>query len=138
MFRKISLILILSLILIHAIPVAMAAPPAVASPMYNYIFNISARININNGIAICSGSATPSYSDTNVYLEVKLQRLENGTWKTIETWTDRSSNGSRVSAGGNKNVSKGYTYRVQAVVHIYDANGRTLETANATSPVKLY
>lgn len=138
MLRKTALILMLSLILIHAIPVAMAAPPAVASPMYNCISSLIATVDIEAGVAICTGTARPLSNDTTAYLEVKLQQLENGTWKTIETWTDKSSNGSKVSAGGNKNVSKGYTYRVQAVVHIYDANGRTLETANATSPVKSY
>lgn len=140
MFRKISftLLLFLSFALIFVVPVAMAAPPVTVSPMYDYATSIMARIDIENGVAICSGSAKPSYSNTIAYLEVKLQRLENGTWKTIETWTDESNNGSRVSAGGNKSVAKGYTYRVQSVLHISDANGVELETANAASPVKSY
>lgn len=138
MLRKISLVLILTFAFIYMVPVAMAAPPVTVSPLYDYTTSIMARIDIDNGVAICSGSAKPTYSNTIAYLEVKLQRLENGTWKTIETWTDESNDGSRVSADGNKKVAKGYTYRVQSVLHISDINGVELETANVVSPVKSY
>lgn len=133
MQKKMLVATVLLTVFMLAATMAYAAAPNVASPMFSYTNSISASLTLNGGEATCSANAKPSNSSTSNSFSAKLQRLEGSNWVTVKTWTDSSTNGEKVYAGGTKTVSTGYTYRVQATLTVKDANGKVLETATVTS-----
>lgn len=138
MYSKRLWILAMVILLIFNVATAYAAKPYEIAPCFVYTKKVTASLSISSGIATCQGTAQAISSDNRASLTVKLQRLENGSWITIATWTNSAQNGAQASVVETKGISTGYEYRVLSEAKILDKNGKTLETATATSPIKNY
>ena len=101
---------------------------------YNYIRNMTARLNITGGTAKAVGDITPEGSRQTSII-VRLQKESSpGMWTTVAYWT--GSNASGISeAGGTRTISSGYNYRVYVVGKVYDSSGSVIETGTAYSSV---
>ncbi len=106
------------------------------NPRFNYIRQARAFLNINdNGIATVQGQLSASSCDS-VDITIKLQQYVSGSWKTISTWTETGS--TRCSLEKKKAVSSGYSYRVEVVGNVYNANGKVLESHTMHSVTKYF
>lgn len=99
-------------------------------PYTMYIDDAQSRLSISSGKATVSSYVEGRSDVTKVKITAKLQKYENGKWKTIETFT-KSSNGTIVTISGTYSVTKGYTYRVSNIVTAYC--GSASETKTITS-----
>ncbi len=105
-------------------------------PLSLYISSTSENLSISNGIATCSASVRATTNVTEVIIEAKLQKYQNNSWVTQETFTEIS-----YTYYGALNrtcaVDHGYSYRLvvtyQAVI-----NGVSVETVNKTYNYGLY
>ncbi len=108
----------------------------VSQPLNLYISSTSENVSISDGIATCSSSIRSTTNVTEVIIEAKLQKYQNNSWVTQETFTEISYTYygalSRTCA-----VDHGYSYRLvttyQAVI-----NGSSVETVNKTYNYGLY
>ena len=101
-------------------------------PYTDYISSADVDLQIyKNGTAIVSGEAR-GYQGTTTRVEIKanLQQYKGGQWVTIKTF-NAESDSHRVSLSETYSVSKGYTYRVKALVKAYA--GSSSETKSVTS-----
>ena len=130
------IVLIALLLMTLTVAYAAANNPGV-SPLYTYTYSIAGKLSISGGTAPAAGTVTPSDLNNKTTVTVKLQRNENGTWKTIATWTGSNSHGIS-SAGGDKTLTKGYSYRVYVVGKVYNSSGTLLETTTKTTSTKAY
>lgn len=103
-------------------------------PRYTNILDIQAILSINEstGIASCSGMVT-ARNVTPVKVNVYLQIQENGGWTTLKTWSSTGTTIATVAKGYA--VFSGYTYRVNVVGFVYDANGNIIESASVSHSV---
>lgn len=105
-------------------------------PFNLYISSTSESVSISNGIATCSSSIRSTTNVTEVIIVAKLQKYQNGSWITQETFTETSYTYygalSKTCA-----VEHGYSYRLvttyQAVI-----NGLSVETITKTYNYGLY
>lgn len=104
-------------------------------PIFTSINDISASINISNGIATVSGS-TSALRSGKVETIVKLQQFCDNQWKTLATWSSKEEYFSMVEK--SKAVKKGYSYRVQVTGKAYDSNGKVIEQATVNSQSQYY
>ncbi|EPR10019.1 hypothetical protein [Ruminiclostridium papyrosolvens] len=107
-----------------------------AQPLNLYVSSTSENVSISDGIATCSSSIRATTNVTEVIIVAKLQKYQNDSWVTQETFTETSYTYygalSRTCA-----VDHGYSYRLvttyQAVI-----NGVSVETVNKTYNYGLY
>lgn len=66
-------------------------------------------------------------SSYDIKIVTKLQSYRSGTWKTLYTKT-KTSSASDTTNAGTYYVTKGYKYRTNNKITIYDSKGKTLET----------
>lgn len=104
-------------------------------PIFTSINDISASINISNGIATVSGS-TSALRSGKVETIVKLQQFCDNQWKTLATWSSKEEYFSMVEK--SKAVKKGYSYRAQVTGKAYDSNGKVIEQATVNSQSQYY
>ncbi len=108
----------------------------VSQPLNLYISSTSENVSISDGIATCSSSIRSTTNVTEVIIVAKLQKFQNNSWVTQETFTETSYTYygalSRTCA-----VDHGYSYRL---VTTYQAliNGVSVETVNKTYNYGLY
>ena len=120
--RLLSIMLVISL-LFTLFPYASATD---VSPRYVKIQSFFFDFSIDSlGTAECKGSI--EVRDTSlVKISLKLQRYQNGSWVTVETW---SKTGAGIaSLYKTKTVAHGYTYRLVVTGYAYDANNVLIET----------
>ncbi len=117
-------------------PYATDNPVIVPQPLSLYISSTSENLSISDGIATCSSSVRATTNVPEVIIEAKLQKYQNSSWVTLETFTEISYTYygalSRTCA-----VDHGYSYRLvttyQAVI-----NGLSVETVTKTYNYGLY
>lgn len=93
------------------------------SPYYDYTNSTTTDIYISSsGEASATGSLT-GYQDitTKVTINLYLQQYANGSWKTVDSWSE-TFNKYRGSLQGESTVSKGYKYRVKASYYAYSGS----------------
>lgn len=129
----IGLCLVMVVVMVVA-PVASAEVDII--PMFTYTLSIVASLGITNGTAQASGAITP-YGDLETMVTVRLQRNENGTWKTLRTWVSGKVVGTS-EAGGNHAVTQGYDYRVYVTGYVFDSSGVIIETVTKYGNPKSY
>lgn len=101
------------------------------SPCMDYISRANSNIYISDGKATISCSVYGYQGiTTSVKIDAKLQQYKNGKWVSIDTFS-KESNSYRVSINETSSITKGYKYRVQAVVKAY--SGSLVETRTVTS-----
>lgn len=127
----VNFVLCLILICSICVPTTFAAG---ISPQYSYTMGIRANLSFKGDTALSSGgvSPKPSDEDVTVRITVYLQRLEDGVWKRVDSWSGSRVNG-MAEAGGEVVVAKGYSYRTYAVGRIFTKEGAFLERVTATS-----
>lgn len=127
---KKALTLLLSLVLVFGVlaPVAYAAPAVRAvQPRYIRIGSFDTAFNINsNGKATCYASVESWYDTDTVDLTMELQRLEDGTWTTIKTWTGSGTHFTTLDKIWY--VLTSYEHRIKVTAKIYNAAGVLLES----------
>lgn len=109
--RKLISLLLIVVLFCSCIMPASAAVKEEAELFWNKIYNIYASISVNEstGIVTCTGTVTAKNTYP-VEVFVQLQILENGSWRTLKSWTNTGT----LSASVTKNyaVYSGYTYQV--------------------------
>lgn len=136
MLKKTALILCLILTLGLGVTTYASAEEAVPMPCFTYIDYVSVGFDINGSTASASGLISPN-GNLHTRISVKLQRLEDGIWKTRKIWNGSDTDGT-CSAGGTYTLTSGYYYRVYVRGSVYDSNGAQLEVHNMTSQTKYY
>ena len=99
----------------------------------------SASLTLSSGKAVCYILAeTTSSKVDKVGFSVKLQQNQNGSWKTIESWSQKVSlkNGN-AKFKESVRISKGFTYRFTGTIKTYK-NGKLLDTCAITSTKETY
>ena len=100
-------------------------------PYTDYISQAKVTLQIaSNGTAAVKGSAFVNQGVNSVEINANLQQYKGGQWVTIKTF-NAESDSHRVSLSETYSVSKGYTYRVKALVKAYA--GSSSETKSITS-----
>lgn len=96
-------------------------------PYYTGFRDIEASLDIySNDMASCYGATNVSGGYTGD-ITVTLQSSKDGSsWSDIKTWT--SSGNTTVTVDKFYFVARGYQYRLEVVVHSYDANENIVDT----------
>ena len=70
--------------------------------------------NNGDGSVNVYGSVFPAVKCDTLTLKMTIQRLENGSWANVKTYSDVVSNTTYLSKSYNYNVKGGYYYRLKA------------------------
>jgi len=122
--------LLLSIVLVFGVitPTAFAtADNDIMHPRYSRIYSIVTDLDIDSsGKSTCNCKVRSGTATDTVDLTMELQRLENGNWNTIKTWT---SSGTRLAyLAKNWYVLSGYDYQLRITAEVYDSDGNLMET----------
>lgn len=94
----------------------------VITPFMTYIRKSNAYLRVSPyGHAEIECYVRGSSEVSSVEICAELQQLQNGRWRTVETFTAESSS-SRVSLYESCSVSEGYAYRVRATMRAYSGS----------------
>lgn len=93
-------------------------------PVYKSIQSIRRGIRISRGTAVINCVALGRKRDTQLDVTVSLQKYENGSWNTIETFSDTGTK--RVKIYEKYSLSDRGRYRIECVV---TANGSESDTS---------
>jgi len=108
---------------------AAQAATSTVSPCYTNTHSIYASLNIAGGTASCFGKVSP-YGEKSCSIIVTLYKKAGSNWKYVASWSASAKNGSRATASGTANISKG-TYKVVSVGYV-DGERTEAETAEKT------
>jgi len=87
--------------------------------LYLYISNVNASLSISgSGIASVNNTITASTYVDSVKISTYLQKYENGSWVTLNHWTDTSNTYYLISSHTHQ-VTSGYNYRVLTYFYAY-------------------
>ena len=93
-------------------------------PVYKSIQSIRRGIRISRGTAVINCVALGRKRDTQLDVTVNLQKYENGSWNTLETFSDTGTK--RVKIYEKYSLSDRGRYRIECVV---TANGSESDTS---------
>lgn len=120
----------LILLVIGTMILPAAASQNEVQPRWTYLNSVSAALDINFlGVASCSGQALVT-SSNRISVYVTLQQYTDSGWVTIRSWS--ATGKTTTMASGQYAVARGYTYRVNTVVYVYDDRGNVIETGSAS------
>ncbi len=112
------------------------SPQIVQSAMGDSISCIGAGLTIGNlGYATCTSSLEFTYSSDTGTTYMYLQRLENGCWTNVDSWTNSGS--IFISQTAHAYVASGY-YRVHVVGFVYSSGGTLKDSATQDSNTVYY
>ena len=115
---------------------ASAATEYDVEPYYVNFSILNASLSISqSGCAKVSVKVSLRDKTLRTDLESSLQRLENGRWVDVKTWSTEGS--SLFTFTEQWYVISGYSYRVEVTAKVYDGNA-LIETANRTSATVTY
>lgn len=121
---------VLILLMVCTIVLPATASQATVQPRWTYLTSISAALEINAlGIASCGGRALAS-SSNRIAVYVTLQQYTASGWVTIRSWSATAIAAAQVS--GQYAVARGYSYRVNVTVYVYDGRGNVIETGSTS------
>ncbi len=109
------------------------------APMWAGMEKYSTDLSIRSGKAVCSVFVEAASSKVDkVSFSIKLQQYQNGSWNTIESWSQKVSleNGN-AKFKESSSISKGFTYRFTGKIKTYK-NGKLLDTCAITSTKETY
>lgn len=136
--RMLIAVLVLSLV-VGMVPAAAAQTndESEIQPYYIDLFQITANINISNaGKATCTGYATTYNSTDEIRMTLYLQRLEDGKWVTVKSWS--STGHDYLAMEAYRYIVPGYYYHTLTMVSIYDSAGKYIESASCASRAVYY
>lgn len=101
-------------------------------PRFTYVNTFSSSISVDEEdcIAMCESKITAN-GNLSISATCKLQRLVNGVWITIASWS--SSKYCVLYMSKSVPVESGYRYRLWVSGTISDSNGSTLEEISKSS-----
>lgn len=119
------------------VPVEASAARNEPVPYFTAINSIYSLLQIDRstGIATCVGEVQAKEL-TPVEVVVQLQRLENGTWNTLVTWTNTGT--FYATKSGSYCVPKGYSYRTKVTGLVYDSTGNIIESGSGSHVVDYF
>ena len=85
---------------------------------YTYIYRAGSDLKISGGIATVSASMTANQGISKTLITSRLQKKVNGSWETVQAWTETSSTTS-CRLNKTRSVSKGSSYRIFSTVKAY-------------------
>lgn len=134
-----ALILILSSVL--AIPASaddtVGSEAASVTPRYVNIALFTASCGVNSsGKAASYAFVETANSSYTIYLNMTLQRYEDGYWTNVKSWS--SSGTGEVTMDKGWYVLSGYYYRTAATATVYTSGGSFVEMVNTTSQSDYY
>jgi len=116
---------------------AMTNESTEIQPRYTRISKINITFDISSaGKSSCYCKVTTIDWADDIDLTMELQRLEDGGWTTIKTWTN-SGTGS-VPLDKIWYVLSGYDFRLKITAKVYDAKGVWKETVTDYSYTVTY
>ena len=82
---------------------------------YTHVDKASSNLKISGGVATLTASMTANPGVSKTLITSRLQKKVNGSWETVQAWTETSST---TSCRLNKtiSVSKGNSYRIFSTV----------------------
>ncbi|MGL5714215.1 MAG: hypothetical protein ACRCXT_11880 [Paraclostridium sp.] len=85
---------------------------------YTHVDKASSNLKISGGVATVTASMTANPGVSKTLITSRLQKKVNGSWETVQAWTETSST---ISCKLNKSisVSKGSSYRIFSTVKAY-------------------
>lgn len=103
-------------------------------PRFTAINSIYSLLKIDEsaGIATCVGEMQAKEM-VPVKVVVQLQRLENGVWNTLQSWSNTGT--FYASKAGSYAIARGYTYRTKTIAFVHDTDGNIIESGSATHQV---
>ena len=130
--KKRVISLFVSMIMLFSCALVTSATEYAIQPRFTHIYSVSAGLTIDSstGLATCEGFGSSKANDNTVSITVQLQQYKNGVWTTLKSWS--GSDTVSVSVTGLYYVYKGYKYRTNVAVIVYDANGNYLESTIGT------
>ncbi|HHW21468.1 MAG TPA: hypothetical protein GXX26_01115 [Clostridiaceae bacterium] len=136
--KFLSLVLVFLLLFNVLSPTAMAAVTSVSkfpvTIQYTHISMAYSYLEIyNSGTAHISGFVQCTSSGKYIMLTCTLQRLENGTWNHVYSWTTTSTS-SYASIDKTYTVSKG-TYRVRTEYHVFAGDDHEWGTVDSVTVI---
>lgn len=84
---------------------------------YTYVDKASSSLNISGGVAKLSASMTANPGISKTLITSRLQKKVNGSWQTVQAWT-QTSNSTSCRLNKSKSVSRG-SYRIFSTVKAY-------------------
>ena len=138
--KKVLALLLLVILLGTNSAVAQQADRLIITPYYSHTFSIFAGLEINGGVATCSGSVTGRYGYTFTTAKVTLQKREVGSedWEYVDSCSKTAAGRFTAQVEETKSVSSTYDYRVYVKGTITDSEGVILETTSKYSAIVRY
>ncbi len=131
----IALVLLLSSMLI--MPVSAAEEVTAVSPRYVNIMDFYVSVGVNSsGKASCYSFVETANTSYTIYLNITLQRYEDGYWTPVKTWS--GSGTGEVTMDKSRYVTSGYYYRTAASATVYTSGGSFVESQNIYSQSYYY
>lgn len=115
---------------------SVALRQTVINPRFVALSDCGNALTLENSLGklYCYGY-TDTYSGYKAYVKVELQKMD-GTWTTIQTWTD-SSNSTAATVSEYYYVAKG-TYQLKITHKAYNQNGTLADEFTSYSDVVQY
>ena len=92
------------------------------TPYASIIRSTSNNLEISGGVAYASASISCSVTATSIQTDCPLQRLNNGTWYTYNSWSTTKYNTSSSSCSHSCGVTSG-TYRLMSYFTVKSSSG---------------
>ena len=127
MKKSLTIVLLVVLLISLCTPAYAAMPDeSILEPQYLYVRSTYLNLSIdpNTGIADCEVKCVPDSGYT-VEITCKLQRFTGNSWATQKTWRTTGLNYAEIIE--NWAVYSGYTYRLDVIFRIRNAEGKQVE-----------
>ena len=133
----ISLVLLLSSILVVPAAAAASEETTSVSPRYVNIMDFYVSVGVNSsGKAACYSFVETANTSYTIYLNMGLQRYEDGYWTTVKSWS--GSGTGEVTLDKSRYVTSGYYYRTGATATVYTSSGSFVEAVTVYSQSYYY
>lgn len=136
--RIIQIVLFVSIFCITALPTYATDrnEAIIIRPYWTEISQFNNSFNITSSGRADIESTLIAFDVDTIGIEAHLQQFINGSWVTIKTWTEVSTD-EICTAAGSWYVQKGYYYRLFSTGTVYK-DGRQFEQVDYTSIGKWY
>lgn len=109
------------------------------APYFNYLSRVMAGLSISSsGVASCSGGLYIFKDGYDTKIKMVLQKLKNGSWNTVTSWSQSNTDSGTYLIGKNYVVDGSGTYRVKVTVSVYSNTGKLLESSDCNSDEVTY
>lgn len=130
MFKKFIVTILIIMTIVSLSTAVLATNDDGGATDYTYISVTTTNLEINSiGKACCAATLTCYAGTDSNRISAYLQRYNNGTWTTLQHWT-QDTTGSRGTLYKEYYVTSGYQYRLRVYYYAYE--GSNTESATGT------